>query len=221
MSAKAEKKETSAPTPRKRADGRETIQRVLKAAEEEMESSGFVKFNMDRVVAATGVSRSSIHHHFGDRDGLIAAVETEYLLKRFDAGMEDLAKVLDKATSGEEAFALVELGIGLASSDRLRALRWRRISTLAAARVGGAVRDALEETQVRGTHSLANMLEKLKERGICDPVVPTLGIASLIQSMLIGRILVDIVDDQEMNSAWDKAALESLRLILNPLPGKE
>lgn len=221
MSAKDQKTDKTALTPRKRADGRETVERVLKAAELEMETNGFMKFNMDRVVAATGVSRSSIHHHFGDRDGLIAAVETEYLLKRFDAGMAELSTALDNARSGHEAFALVELGIGLASSDRQRAMRWRRISTLAAARVGGAVREALEETQTRGTRSLAAMLDKLKERGMCDPVVPTLGIAGLLQSMLLGRILVDIVDDTEMNSAWDTAVVESLRLMLNPLPAKD
>ena len=220
MSAKDQPVVKSAPSSRKRSDGRETIERVLRAAEEEMETNGFVKFNMDRVVAITGVSRSSIHHHFGDRDGLIAAVETEYLLKRFDAGMADLASALDSAKSGEEAFALVELGITLASSDRQRAMRWRRISTLAAARAGGAIRDALEETQIKGTRSLSEMLEKLRERGMCEPIVPTLGIAGLIQSMLLGRILIDIVDDDEMNATWDEAVIESLRIMLNPLPAK-
>lgn len=216
----ASKRKTDSPTamPRKRADGQETIQRVLKAAEEEMEASGFIKFNMDRVVAATGVSRSSIHHHFGDRDGLIAAVETEYLLRRFDAGMSDLARALHEARSGEEAFALVELGIGLSSSDRQRAMRWRRISTLAAARASDAIKASLQETQVRGTRELAAMLDELRARGMCDPTIPSLGIASLIQSMLIGRILVDIVEDDEMNSAWDTAVVESLRLMLRPTP---
>lgn len=219
----ASKRKISEPNaaPRKRADGQETIQRVLKAAEEEMESSGFVKFNMDRVVAATGVSRSSIHHHFGDRDGLIAAVETEYLLRRFDAGMSDLARALHNAESGEEAFALVELGIGLSSSDRQRAMRWRRISTLAAARASATIKASLQETQVRGTRELAAMLDDLRDKGMCNPTVSSLGIASLIQSMLIGRILVDIVDDDEMNAAWDSAVVESLRLMLQPTPARK
>ena len=173
-----------APT-RKRADGHETIAKVLKAAEEEMELHGHMKFNLDRVIATTGVARSSIYHHFGDRDGLIAAVETEYLLKRFDAGMEDLALALDAAKSGEEAFALVEIGVSFSGSDRQRAARWRRISTLASARSAESIRDSLRATQRKGTSNLAVMIDKLKERGFCDPIAPSLGVAFLIQANLM------------------------------------
>jgi AcrR family transcriptional regulator len=211
--------ESSSPTPaptRKRADGRETIAKVLKAAEAEMELHGNTKFNLDRVIATTGVARSSIYHHFGDRDGLIAAVETEYLLKRFDAGMDDLAAALDAAKSGEEAFALVEIGIAFSGSERQRAARWRRISTLASARSTESIRDSLRATQQKGTSNLAAMIDKLKDRGFCDPIAPSLGVAFLIQSILIGRILADIVEDRESDEVWNATATASLRALLRP-----
>lgn len=208
---------TPAPT-RKRADGRETIAKVLEAAEEEMEFHGHMKFNLDRVIATTGVARSSIYHHFGDRDGLIAAVETEYLLKRFDAGMDNLAVALDAAKSGEEAFALVEIGIAFSGSERQRAARWRRISTLASARSAESIKDSLRATQRKGTSNLAAMIEKLKERGFCDPIAPSLGVAFLIQSILIGRILVDIVEDPQSDEVWNTTAVATLRALLRPAP---
>lgn len=201
---------------RKRSDGRETVARLLKAGEEEMETYGYMKFNLDRIIATTGISRSSIYHHFGDRDGLIAAVETEYLLKRFDAGMADLEVALDSAKTGEEAFALVQLGIAFSGAEKQRALRWRRISTLASARSAASIYASLQESQKRGTPSLARMLDKLTERGLCAPTVPTLGLAYLIQSILIGRILVDIVEDPEADAAWETAVIEGLRHMLGP-----
>ena len=217
MSEKEPPAELSATIPtRKRADGRETIARLLEAGEKEMETFGYMKFNLDRIIATTGISRGSIYHHFGDRDGLIAAVETEYLLKRFDAGMADLEVALDAAKTGEEAFTLVQLGISFSGAERQRALRWRRISTLASARSADSIYKSLQESQKRGTPSLARMLDKLRDRGLCEPTVPTLGLAYLIQSILIGRILVDIVEDPEADAAWEIAVIEGLRYMLGP-----
>ena len=60
---------------RKRTDGLETIERVIKFAQKEIDKHGSTEFNLDRVIEQSGVSRSSIYHHFGNRAGLIAAVD--------------------------------------------------------------------------------------------------------------------------------------------------
>ncbi|MFN5601767.1 MAG: TetR/AcrR family transcriptional regulator, partial [Acidimicrobiaceae bacterium] len=102
---KSDKNSEEQSTRRTRADGRETAQRILEFAEKELVTSGLVNFNLERVIEQSGVARSSVYHHFGGRDGVIAAVETEYLRASLDAGMNEMIALLSTVTSGEEAFA--------------------------------------------------------------------------------------------------------------------
>lgn len=205
------------PAPRrKRADGLRTIEKVLQAAESEMNEAGFVKFNLDRVIEKSGVSRSSVYHHFGGRDGLIATLETTSIVRYLGSGLAEMETLLDGFESGEEAFALIELGIRISGSAEQREIRHRRISSLAAARGSETIREMLTRTQRVGTEDFARIITKLRDRGICAPIEPVIGVAHVIQSMLVGRILVDIADDPALDEDWDNVAVQTLRLMLNP-----
>lgn len=204
------------PQRRTRADGRETAQKILKFAEQELMSAGLVNFNLDRVIEASGVSRSSVYHHFGGREGVIAAVETEFLRVSMDAGMTEMEHLLMNVASGEEAFALVEIGVLVSGSEAQKATRRRRISTLAMTPNSPATKKLMSEWQASGTKRFARLIQDLRDKGLCNPVEPIEGSAHLIQSILLGRILVDILDDPEAEAAWAKSASATLRFLLQP-----
>lgn len=203
---------------RKRSDGLKTIAKVLAAAEAEMNESGYVKFNLDRVIEKSGVARSSVYHHFGGREGLIAALETSNIVHDLGSGLAEMEGLLDQFTSGEEAFQLVALGVRLSGTSKQREIRQRRISSLAAAHSSSAIREMLANTQRNGTQEFTRIIEKLRDKGLCSPVEPVSGLAHLIQSMLVGRILVDIADDPELDAQWEDVTVEALRLLLRPSP---
>jgi AcrR family transcriptional regulator len=48
-----------------RSNGRETMSRILEHARRELDEFGPVKFNIMRVIEESGVSKSSVYHHFG------------------------------------------------------------------------------------------------------------------------------------------------------------
>lgn len=201
---------------RTRADGRETAQKILKYAEQELTSAGLVNFNLDRVIEASGVSRSSVYHHFGGREGVIAAAEAEFLRETLFAGLSEMEQILLNVSSGEEAFALVEIGVLISGSDDQKELRRRRISTLAITPNSPATKKIMSEWQSAGTKRFAQLIRNLKNKGFCYPVEPIDGIAHLIQSMLLGRVLVDILDDPTAEAEWAKSASATLRLLLRP-----
>ena len=147
----------TSPTRRKRSDGLRTIERVLKAAEEEMAEFGFVKFNLDRVMEKSGVARSSVYHHFGGRDGVIAALETTSTMRSLERGTAEFEAFLDTLSSGEKAFELIELGIrSFRSSDNKRR-RQRRISSLAASHNSAAIREVLANEQRSDAHQVGHL----------------------------------------------------------------
>jgi AcrR family transcriptional regulator len=206
------------PTSRKRSDGLRTIERVLKAADEEMAEFGFVKFNLDRVMEKSGVARSSVYHHFGGRDGVIAALETTNTMRSLERGMSDFESSLDGITSGEEAFQLIGLGLRAFGSSENKHRRQRRISSLSAAHNSPAIRQVLAAEQRAGSEVLTRVLKKAQSKGLCDPVGPMFGLAYVIQSMLVGRVLADISDDETLDRQWEDAAIAALRGMLRPNP---
>jgi hypothetical protein len=44
------------------------------------------------------------------------------------------------------------------------------------------------------------------------------GLAYVIQSMLVGRVLADISDDETLDRQWEDAAIAALRGMLRPNP---
>ena len=216
MAPKSPTPSADSPVRRKRADGLRTIEKILHAADAEMSEHGLANFNLDRMIEQSGVARSSVYHHFGGRDAVIAAVETSRTMRSLERGMSEFEKALDNMSSGEEAFQLIELGMRVFGSPENRQLRGRRISSLAAAHSASAIREVLAKDQEWGSEHLARLLEKVRERGLADPVEPLLGLAYVIQSMLVGRILVDISDDPELDKQWEDAALMTLRMAIRP-----
>lgn len=204
------------PKRRTRADGRETAKRIIHFAQQELESAGLVNFNLDRVIEASGVSRSSVYHHFGGREGVIAAVETEFLRSSLDAGMTELTELLSKVQTGEEAFTLVELGVLVSGSEKQKAIRRRRISTLAMVPNSPTTKKLLVTLQGPGTERFADLLRDLRDRGLCQPIEPIEGTAHLIQSILLGRILVDILEDPVTEAQWSQTVSQTLRFLLQP-----
>ena len=68
----------------RRQRGRRTIDRLLSAALEVYAERGPEGFTMTAVIAASGISNGSVYHHFGDFDGLAAALYTRCLGELLD-----------------------------------------------------------------------------------------------------------------------------------------
>ncbi len=201
---------------RKRSDGLATIQVVLRHARVEMESSGPVKFNLDRVIESSGVARSSVYHHFGSRAGLIATLELEHWVEQQAAELRGMRKFLLEASDMEEVLAAVEFALKIDGDRAGRERRLRRITSLVAADGIPALATTLREQQVRGTNHLAETLRMMSDRGVISPELDLVAIAYFIQSNLVGRVLVDVGDEPGVDDKWVDVVVSTLRYLLSP-----
>jgi hypothetical protein len=132
--------------------------------------------------------------------------------------MTEMTEMLSQVKTGEEAFALVELGVLVSGTEKQKATRRRRISTLAMTPNSPETKKLLATHQGAGTERFADFLRNLRDRGLCQPIEPIDGTAHLIQSILLGRILVDILDDPVAEAQWSQTASQTLRFLLQPQP---
>ena len=199
---------------RKRTDGLETIERVIKFAQKEIDKHGSTEFNLDRVIEQSGVSRSSIYHHFGNRAGLIAAVDVRRAIDNQLEEMEVMRVFIAGASNVTEILQAIEYALAADGSSAGRMRRLRRVDRIVAATKNKALHKSLEQAQIEGSRHLAETLQMAKDRGLINPAVPVEGIAYWVQSLLLGRILIDIGATEHEEKAWIEAVSSSLGFLL-------
>jgi len=203
---------------RRRSDGQQTVEKVVAVAVDELKSQGLAGFNINRVIDVSGVSRSSIYHHFGNREGLIAAAAIENSRLGHTEVFGGLHQLIDAASSGEEAFALIEYAIRAVGSTKQTAFRQSRVESFAAANHIPAIRQALHRHEIDMGRGFLGLLEHALERGLIAPRLPLLGITYMTSSIFVGRITAEVTDDPEALAAWTDTAVELVRHMLQPEP---
>ena len=191
------------------------MSRVMKFAMAEFNKVGPDDFNLDRVLEKSGVSRSSVYHHFGGRHGVIAAVEAKLVEKDIDVNNIGLREFVNVANNAQEILAVIKLEIAQGSKQEDKVTRQRRVSTFVAAQRSELLYEVLQSKQRQATEYLCETLQIATSRGLIKPRVPEMGIAQIMLSLLFGRILVDLVGDETSDQLWTQATLESLEYLLN------
>lgn len=199
---------------RTRSDGRETIATVKKFATAELEKYGAVNFNLDRVLAESGVSSSSVYHHFGSRENLIAVVALDQSLQHVIAELAIIEELANQARDQKSMFEVLMLGLSVGGTPKARTRRLRRISGLAATDSNKAIQRAMKDAQIDGTAHFIRVLESAEQRKLISPRAPIVGIAYLLQSLLVGRIVVDVTGSSDTDDAWLNTSLTALRYLL-------
>jgi AcrR family transcriptional regulator len=200
-----------------RSNGRETRAVILEHAQAELEAYGPVKFNILRVIENSGVGRSSVYHQFGDRNGLIAAVEVERFIEEIRITNELLRLSVAAVKTSDELFLLIEQALHAVSTAEGRESRAHRIAVIAAAQSIPSLETALAEHGNSGDHYLAETLEMGRTRGIINPQESTLSIARIISTLFIGRISVDGLNSPDDDNAWVRTTVSILKFLLLPV----
>ena len=199
-----------------RSNGRETMARILDHARRELDESGPVNFNIMRVIEKSGVSKSSVYHHFGGRDGVITAVGVQRIIEERALSYDLLAQVVDSLGSGRELLDVLESTLRSASTDSGRSTRAHRIATLAAAQTIPLLNDALAEQAAVSDEVLTAVLARAVQRGLIRPALPLDEVARYISAMFIGRSAMDTYRSASVDDGWVRVTMAVLDALLNP-----
>lgn len=201
-------------TSAKRTDGIATMERLRDAAVQELSRNGVEKFNLEDVLQRADAARSSLYHHFGNKSGLIEAAQLAHLKLTLTEDNASLRKVVETVSSPQELVDVVLLWLKEMGKKPALHLRRQRISTLAAAEHNSEIASALRRNQVSGTTYFAETLEIAKKRGLINPQLEIRALAYWIQGQFVGRALLDVSKETDLDDAWAEATLASLVAVL-------
>lgn len=190
------------------------MQKLLKLGAEELARTGTIDFNVDRVLRRAKVSTSSLFHHFGNRDGFLAALEYERAHANMMREIDMLRSFILSTDDPDAIVKAYQFALSLSGDGLGRERRRQRIESLAAAGHNAGLRRILIDFQRNGTAQYIEVLRlAIEKRGEASSF-PIEGIAYVMQSLLLGRILVDLMDDDELAKAWEETALGAVRAVI-------
>jgi AcrR family transcriptional regulator len=186
--------------PRRAPNLEETVQITI----ELLEQHGETGFRLEHLMERTGISKSSIYLHFGDRDGLLAAAygkRFEGIVVESISGLEVmLSRVHDSRTTRDALRAATAF---VASGERFKH-RLDRAVVIAGTRGRPEFRDALAKAQTALTDRFMLLLVATQERGLIRLKHPPRTVAQMIQAVTFGRIIAEIEGNETLESreAW-------------------
>jgi AcrR family transcriptional regulator len=195
-----------------RPDGRE---RLLRAAVRHLEQHSAAQLRVIPIAEEAEVAIGLIRHHFGSRDGLVAAAQQ----RRVEGATREDIAAIRLMLSGADADALWS---GLeattrATIDRARAaIRLSRFAAVATAHGRPEVREAIGKTLSDLLDELTAVVGEARERGLIGPGLQPRAIATFIQAYALGLLVHDLDPDPVDDEALVAVIMTALRAILTP-----
>lgn len=162
-----------------REDTARMRQRIIEAAAAVMEDGGYAEVTAGRLAKAVGLSRQSIHYHFGTIDEVLIAVMRH--------GLEITAAELEAALESDDPLRML-WGFTSQASRRIAFFEFR-----AAALRSAAIRTEIAQLYDRLRQTQVKIIERHFElRGVKPPIAPA------IAAVLIPAVMYEISFEQGM-----------------------
>ena len=163
-----------------------------------LEKNGAVGFRLEDLIEQTGISKSSLYLHFGDRDGLIAAALesafSQIIRENVDAAIAIFSKVETQKQIRQAIPTLVDAALNLRNDAR-----WQRVMVLSLARYRPDLLKRVSDSQVMINNALEEIVRDKQKVGLIREDLDAREMGILIQGAIFGRIFRDL--DPKMTDA--------------------
>jgi AcrR family transcriptional regulator len=175
------------------ADGRA---RILEAAIQQLEEHGEASLRLAAIAERAGVALALITHHFGSRDGLVAAAQQVRLAGAVAADIAAINAIYANVDSAQELRERVSAVTTALVTTSRASTRLSRIAALAAAHGRPEARAALGDTVKELLDSLTDVIERARQRGLIRPDVDPRAMATFVQAYALGLVVADLDPDR-------------------------
>jgi len=193
-----------------------TRQRLIELALIELDTNGLSGFDLDDLLAKSKISKGSLYHHFGSKNGLIVAAEVHLLLATYDQGNRLLRLLIENTKNANEFASHMELMVRTATDQQSVETRRRRVRALALAQHNPTLAQEIKRSQIEGSEYLAETMQIALDKGWLRPDINVKAFSYWQQGMFFGHKLLDISEEDDLHEPWNEIAIIALRAFLQP-----
>lgn len=190
---------------------------LIEAAIEIMDREGEAGLRVDTVTEKVGVTKPSLYHFFGDREGLVSAAYAEMYRRSLIHGLREFHDAIMMSASPEEYRDILLRTAGQFTDEGGVHRRAVRTMVLGSAVTRPVLREAIVAINREEVDLLGRAFEVGVRRGWTPFVHDPRTVAYWWWGMINGRHLVEI-DDQVDASGWDAVNLAAVVGVIYP-PG--
>ena len=139
-----------------RQQGRKTMKLLIDHALIELNKNGAANFDLDAVLRRSKTSKGSLYHHFGSKNGLLVAVETQQFIKYLDDQNTLLRGLVETRKSASEFLTLMTRVMETSGLPENRDLRKKRIRAIVVAQHDRDLSEFVKTEQIKGSLYLAD-----------------------------------------------------------------
>ncbi len=174
-----------------------TRERLLEATIAVIDGHGEVAVKVDAIADEAGITKPSLYHFFGDREGLIIAAQAERLRRSVRFGLPELIDTARACVTKAEYVQLIKDAVVGFGTPAGRQRRRARLEVFGSAISRPALQDVVNHVMIEISRDLAVLFEIGRDRGWVNEGIPFTSIAVWWHGTLVGRYLV------ENNPAFD------------------
>ena len=193
-----------------------TRQRLIDLALIELDKNGLSGFDLDDLLAKSKISKGSLYHHFGSKNGLITAAEVHLLLATYEQGNRLLRLLVANTKNADEFASHMELMVRTATNDESQESRRRRLRAIALAQNNPTLAEKIRINQIEGSNYLAETMQIAVDKGWLRPDINVRAFSYWQQGMFFGHKLLDISGEDDLKEPWNEIAIIALRAFLQP-----
>jgi AcrR family transcriptional regulator len=190
-----------------------TRELLLNAAIAVLETDGEAAIRVDELAQGANVSKPSVYHFFGSREGLVVAALAEMYRRDLTYDRKRLSEIAWSATSRQQFIDNFLAIIASFSSEDGARRRAFRIGVLGAAVSRPRLQEAIVEMHHEQVNFLVEFLSVGRERGFITRAVDLHTTALWGSMVILGRHLAEI-DRSADSVAWDALTAEAFRHLL-------
>ena len=194
--------------------GRETIEKLLEVTISELDRVGLAEIDIDSLLRKSKISKGSLYHHFGSKNGLLAAAEAQQYMRYLKREGENFRRLIEGCATKQK---FVDLVAGVMKITRLESnldFRKKRVRAIAMSFNDENLAQVLKNAQIEVTEYLAGSFQIAKDRGWVKPDTDLMALSYWIQGVFIGHIMLDITEQTEHEDAWSQVAFQALQPFL-------
>lgn len=180
-----------------------TVSTVIEATIRAIEAGGEASVRIDDILKETGISKGSLYHHFGGREGLIAAARVTQFSRFVAEDAKNIRDTLTKTNTLEEFIAATSALVELGDSIERERARHNRLSVIASSYGRPELRQSLALQQHSHTETIAEAVRYGQQKGWIRTDVNARALAVFVQGYNLARVLLEIDTEPVPNADWD------------------
>lgn len=194
--------------------GRETMNKLIEVTVKELDRVGLARVDVDSLLRKSKISKGSLYHHFGSKNGLLAAAEAKQFMQYLNREGIIFREMIEKCSTKQEFVKLVSAVMKIARLKENREFRKKRVRAIAMSFNDPQLAEILASAQKQVSEYLADTFKIARDRGWVKPDVNLLTLSYWVQGVFIGHIMLDITGQIEHEEGWSETAFLALQSFL-------